>query len=91
MKTASQLFNFNGEEENSNNDLQESKTTENIERAGTEASPAAFTTTTTATTTAVTAGKRIDYNDDYYYDDSEDRPYRADVIDAAKPMAVRYL
>ena len=85
MKTASHWFNPDGE----SNDVQESKTTENI--ALTERNDAETSTTTSTTTTTATAGKRIDYSDDYYYDDGEDnsRPYRADVIDASKPLAVR--
>jgi len=85
MKTASHWFNPDGE----SNDIQESKTTENI--ALSERNDNTETSTTTTTTTTSAAGKKIDYSDDYYYDDSEDnnRPYRADVIDAAKPLAVR--
>jgi hypothetical protein len=87
MKTASQWFNPDGE----SNDIQESKTTENIALSERNDNTETSTTTSTATTTTSTAGKRIDYSDDYYYDDSEDnnRPYRADVIDAVKPLAVR--
>jgi hypothetical protein len=86
MKTASHWFNPDGE----SNDIQESKTTENIALSERNDNTETSTTTTTTTTTSA-AGKRIDYSDDYYYDDSEDnnRPYRADVIDAAKPLAVR--
>jgi hypothetical protein len=89
MKTAQQWFSP-GNEENG----QEGKTTENLGNVNSDATTTPTTTATTTTTTTVTAAKRIDYNnnddDDYYYDDSADgRPYRADVIDAVPPLAVR--
>ena len=97
MKTAQNWFSPGSEEEG-----QEPKTTENLESIFGDLSTTAGTTTTTTTASTASALKRVDYSDnsnnnnddddDYYYDDSSDgRPFRADVIDAVPPMAVRYL
>jgi hypothetical protein len=71
----------------------EPKTTENIGYANSN-SNAQTTPRTTSTTTPVSMSKSFDYDsnshDDYYNDDYDDgRPYRAVVIDAVQPMAVR--
>ena len=91
MKTAQQWFAPGGD--GGAEEGLEPKTTENIDFANVDSSTSPATTTTS---TPSTLNKRIDYNnyddddDDYYDDDAgEDRPYRADVVDAVKPMAVR--